>query len=239
MVEPASMETQAPSFEIMGRQVSMPAVVRDASSATAVFLVPREGVAALLPGDAFTPTEAAPGMTQLVLGFVDYRDNDLGDYHEAMIVFFVRPRGRDDAEEGTFIYKLPVDQAFTCEAGTRIWGFPKTVEGIDIEYGDTRVRGTLSVDGERVFSLALPRVRVEGSGDEIEMSTYSYTDRPVHTRFRQSGAVGFADVQAVTLELGEHAWADTLRSLGLPSAPLVATWTEHMRGSFAAPQPLA
>ena len=26
---------------------------------------------------------------------VDYRDNDLGDYNEAMIVFFVRPRGVD------------------------------------------------------------------------------------------------------------------------------------------------
>ena len=30
----------------------------------------------------------------------------------------------------TWIWKLPVNQAFTCDAGRGIWGFPKTIEQI-------------------------------------------------------------------------------------------------------------
>ena len=69
-----------PVYEIQGRKVQMPVVVRDASSGNAMFMVDAAAVAKLLPGDAFEVFEVAPGQTQLILGFIDYRDNDLGDY---------------------------------------------------------------------------------------------------------------------------------------------------------------
>ena len=216
----------------------MPAIVRDASSATALFLVPRDAVQTLLPGDAFEATEAAPGLTQLVLGFVDYRDNDLGDYHEVMVVFFVRPRADPTAPEGTFIYRLPVDQAFTCEAGRRIWGFPKTIEKIDIAYEGERVLARLVMDGTHVFSLAVPRAAAGDDIGDMELVTYSYADGPKVTEFRQGGATAVIDGAEVVLELGDHPLADELRGLGLPAAPVLATWTESMRGAFAAPRPL-
>lgn len=232
--EPASES----NYVIDGRRIAMPAVVRDASSATAMFLVPRAAAQALIPGDAFVATEAAPDLTQLVLGFVDYRDNDLGDYHEAMIVFFVRPRNAPEAPEGTFIYALPVDQAFTCEAGRRIWGFPKTIETIDIAYAGERATGRLEMDGRHVFTLSVPTPADGLDAGEMELVTYSYADGPRATAFRQGGATAVVDGAAVSLELGDHPLADALRGLGLPTAPLLATWTEAMHGSFAAPRPL-
>jgi len=35
----------------------------------------------------------------------------------------------------TYIHRLPVDQSFTCAAGRGIWGFPKTIEQIEIDAG--------------------------------------------------------------------------------------------------------
>lgn len=226
------------SYTVQGRTVRMPAVVRDASSGTALFLVPADAVRRLLPGDAFVVSEAAPGLTQVVLGFVDYRDNDLGDYHEAMVAFFVRPRSDPAAPEGTFLYRLPVDQSFTCEAGRRIWGFPKTVETITIDYTADRATCRLEMEGEHVFTLALSRVVGDEDGGELDMVTYSYIDGPAATAFRQGGAIGMVDGTAVTLELGSHRLADELRGIGLPAAPLLGTWTESMHGSFAAPRRL-
>lgn len=236
---PSATAALAPRYSILGREVQLPALVRDASSATAVFLVAQEAVQALLPGNAFQVVEAAPGLAQVVLGFVDYRDNDLGDYNEAMIVFFVRPRGDAAADEGTFIYKLPVNQEFTCVAGRDIWGFPKTVEGVDIVRHDDAVEGSLTMGGALVF-----RLRVPTGGDAIDtgdlpMTTYTYLPSgPAATPFVQGGATSFGDPGSVRLELGDHPLAEELRRLGLPTTPILSTWTAHMHGSFGAPRPV-
>lgn len=235
---PSAQTAVAPRHVVLGREVCLPAVVRDAASATAVFLVGRDVAQALLPGDAFDIVEAAPGLAQLVLGFVDYSDNDLGDYNEAMLVFFVRPRGAAGAAEGTFIYKLPVNQEFTRAAGCEIWGFPKTLEAIDIDYSDTHASGSLHMDGELVFRLAVPCAGEAIDSGELEMTTYTYINGPAATPFVQGGATVFGDPAAVRLELGTHVLADELRRLGLPAAPILTTWTAHMHGSFGAPQPL-
>lgn len=231
---PASEGT---GYVIQGRRVVLPAVVRDASAGTAMFVVPAGGVRALVPS-AFEVVEVSPGQTQVVLGFVDYRDNDLGDYHEAMIAFFVRPAGQTGGD-GTYIYKLPVDQSFTRDAGATIWGFPKTIERIDIGYTDTRATMTLIMDGRTVFTLSVPRTATGDPSPDMEMVTYTMLDgKPAAIPFTQGGD-GFAlgmDPSAVTLALGTHPIADELRALGLPCSAAMTTWTERMRGAWRAPE---
>src|SRR5690348_4466203 len=119
------------SYDIAGQTVTMPVQVRDASAATILYEVDAAAAQALVPGDAFRVVENEPGRAHFALVLVDYRDNDLGAYHEVGFTFFVRPVA--GGEDGTFITRLPVNQAFTCEAGRTIWGFPKTVERIDVE----------------------------------------------------------------------------------------------------------
>lgn len=217
----------------------MPSIVRDASSGVAMFMVPRDAAQRLVARDAFEVVEMAPGETQLVLGFVDYRDNDLGDYDEVMIVFMVRPRGTNEPE-GTYIYKLPVNQSFTCEAGSKIWGFPKTVDEIDIGYEESRATCRLVMSGQHVFTLGIPRVVIEDGQPDIEMVTYTHIDGPHAVPFT-SGGKGMAvniGSEGVELTLGSHRIADELRALGLPKPALMSTWTEHMTGSFGAPRRL-
>ena len=229
----------ADAYEIQGRTVTIPAIVRDASSGNAIFLVP-SAEAQQLVGDAFEVVEMAPGQTQLILGFVDYRDNDLGDYNEVMIVFMVRPRGADYEAAGTFIYKLPVNQQFTCEAGCRIWGFPKSVEQIDIDYRADRVTCALVMEGQHVFTLTVPRrTATDGEAADMEMATYTYLDGPTVVGFTTGGAAAVSPgPDGVELVLGPHPLAAQLRTLCLPAAPLMSTWMEHMHGSFGAPRKL-
>ncbi len=222
------------SFEIQGRTVTIPAVVRDASSGTAMYMVDAAAAQKLVP-DAFEVVEAAPGQTQLTLVIVDYRDNDLGDYDEVGIVFFVRPAGRPEAEMGSYIYKLPVNQGFTCEAGFRIWGFPKTVEEIEFRYADASATCKLTMDGRHVLTLTVPR---GGDGSTPDSAAVGYTmiEGIAHQNEFIRGGSGEQTIpggEGVTLELGDHPIADELRSLGVESAaPLLSNWSEHMRGSF-------
>ena len=231
-------DVEEQSYEIQGRTVTMPAVVRDASVGNAIFLVPA-AAAQKLVGDAFEVVEMMPGQTQLIVGFVDYRDNDLGDYLEVMIVFMVRPKG-SCGPEGTFIYKLPVNQSFTCEAGCKIWGFPKSVEQIDVDYADDRATCKLTMAGRHVFTLTVPRRQPDSTdAPDMEMTTYTYLDGPTSVPFSTGGGTAvMPGAEGVELILGSHPIAEDLRRLGLPAPAMMSTWMEHMHGTFGAPRRL-
>jgi hypothetical protein len=223
-------------YEIAGQTVTMPCVVRDASAGTAMFDVDAVAARALLPA-GFDLVETAPGRCQLVIAVIDYRDNDLGDYLEVGLTFFVTPTGGPPDDAGTFITRLPVNQEFTCEAGRTIWGFPKTVEDIAFDYADASITCTLRMDGRLVLRLTLPR----GGTDEMPqmpMTTYSVIDGAPHaTPFSQGGTGSQVLVggEGVTLELGDHPVAVELASLGLPKPADMSTWTENMQGTFETP----
>lgn len=236
---PTPSSPRPASYDIAGTTVTMPCVVRDASAGTAIFDVDLAAARTLLPA-AFAPVETAPGRCQLVLAVIDYRNNDLGDYLEVGITFFVTPAGASADRTGTFITRLPVDQAFTCEAGKTIWGFPKTVEDITFDYSPTSITCTLQMDGELVLRLTLPR---GGDDDMPQMPMTSYTlidGEPHQTAFEQGGSGSQVPMGAdgVTLELGDHPVAKELASLGLPAPAQMSTWTEHMQGTFETPQPV-
>lgn len=234
--------TQAtPSYEIQGKNVSMPVHVRDAGSGNAMFMVPSDAAQKLIPGNAFRVVEVAPGQAQILIGIIDYRDNDLGDYDEVAIIFFVYPKDGSPEDAGTFIYKLPVNQSFTCEAGCAIWGFPKTVEKIELQSTETRVSCRLEMDGEHVLTLSIPRGHSESiSGEENVGPTYTYLHGVPHrTTFATGGQTHIEPGGgSVELTLGTHTIAEQLRGLGLPNPAVMSTWTEHMSGRFEQPQKL-
>jgi hypothetical protein len=79
-------------YTFQGRTVTMPVVVRDATSAAATYLVDARAARALLPGPELDVVELVPGRALLSVACIDYRDNDLGDYNEVSLAFFVRER---------------------------------------------------------------------------------------------------------------------------------------------------
>lgn len=231
------------SYEIQGQTVTLPVEVREASAGVAFFEIDAEAANRFLPGDAFEVVESAPGRAQLLFALIDYKDNDLGDYLEIGITLFVRPSGDPDpASEGTFIVHLPVDQSFTCEAGCTIWGFPKTVQQISADYGNDAVAWTLTMDGQLVLRITVPRSGTDEMPD-MDIHTYTYVAGVPHrTQFTQggTGAQVLLGGDGVSLELGDHPIAKELGALGLATGAEAAmtTWTEHMHGTFGPAAPL-
>jgi hypothetical protein len=236
MSETTSETTTEPTVvwgEIDGREITFPMEVLEANMATLLFSVPAAAAAALLPGDAFEVVETAPGTAQLVVAACDYRQNPWGDYHEINLGFLARPAGSPPEVVGSFVYRMPVDQVFTCEAGNRVMGFPKTVEQIDVTYTEREVTFVLVFDGERALELGIPRAAPMGEPTRVDAVSYSYLDgRPHATALGMDLGTGMADPADVRVVLGTGVVADELRSLGLPAAPDLCTWGEGLSATF-------
>ena len=225
--------------EIQGREITFPMEVEEMRSATLLWSVPAAAATALLPGDAFEVVEVAPGTAQLVVAAVDYLRNPWGDYDEVNLGFLARPTGAPEEVIGSFVYRMPVNQAFTCEAGNRVMGFPKTVEDLVVTYTDTTATFRLAMAGHHVITLTLPRAAPTGDPERVEATSYSYLDGvPYGTDLSMDMGTGFVDPADVAIELGDSPVADELRSLGLPRAPDVAIWGEGLSATFLLGQPL-
>jgi hypothetical protein len=239
------------TYTIQGRTVKMPCVVRDASSGSATYLVDATAARRLLPGPELDVVELWPGRALASLACIDYKDNDLGDYNEISVAFFVRERGASRgfpvvsplidfarARLATYIHRLPVNQAFTCEAGRTIWGFPKVVHDIEFTYADGRATCVWRADGKRVFTFSVPRGGRQRMPD-ANLVTYTWIHGALHRTAFVSGAEGLGfRLGGATLELGDHPIAAELRALGLPRRALATSWMEKMHGRFEAPEKL-
>ncbi len=242
---------ERPTYDFQGREVTLPVFVRQARSAAVTYVVSSDAARNLLPGDGLEIAEVMPGRTLFSISSVDYIDNDLGDYNEVSLAFFVRERGTPAGfpytgaaydfvrnRLATYIHRLPVTQSFTREAGEGIWGFPKTVEEIDINVGDESCRTTLSCDGRHVLTLDVPAGGTRRIPDAA-MTTYSYIGGRLHrTRFLTGAEQCGFQLAGSTLTLGDHPIADELRALGLPRRPLLSAWLGRMSGRFVAPEPV-
>jgi hypothetical protein len=227
--------------EIQGRTITFPMVVTSANIATLLFTVPTAAAAALVPGNDFEIVESAAGSTQLIIAACDYIENPWGDYREINIGFLAKPAGGGPETAGSFIYRMPVDQAFTCEAGNKVMGFPKTVEQITTEYHHDVVVFDLVFGGRPTLRLTIPRVPPDGPPTRVAAVSYSYLDgAPYATMLEMDMGSGIvADAATVGLELGDGPVADELRSLGLPAFPDLVSWGEGLGAVFHLGHPVA
>lgn len=229
------------TFEIQGRTVGFPVEVRAARMANAVYTVPAEAVAPVIDDPAFVVDADVHGAASVVVGFVDYLDNDLGDYDEVMLSTMAKVDG--SGEQGTYIWRLPVNQAFTCEAGIRMLGLPKTVEDITIERDEASVTCALVSGGSLVLRQRFPLL---ADVDPVPMPTptvclSTIDGTPSISESDPTGSLRMAfGADGYSLELGDHPWADELRHLGIEdAAPTVVTVCDDWQSTFREPTPIS
>ena len=224
---------------IEDQTITFPMNVDDFNAATMGFSVPAAAAAALLPGDGFEVIEIAPGVAQFIISLCDYRDNPWGDYNEVNLGFLARPAGAGDDVIGSFIYRMPVDQQFTCEAGNLVMGFPKVVTRIDADYTDAQVTFQLFDGGELALSVTVPRVRTDDAAVRVETTSYSYLNGVPHgTPLAMDMSAAVVEPGDVHLTIGSGAIADELTSLGMPADPDFCSWGEHLTATFQLGAPL-
>ena len=203
---------------VLEREVRLPVEVRVASSALATWAVPADRVVPLLDGTGLEPYGPVPGRALVAVGMVQYLDSDLGTYNEFVLALTATLGDR----RGTLIRQLPVNQAFTLEAGRSIWGFPKfmTHSTITVSPRGATIGRLADEDGDPILALRLARGWVPVPARTTELDTWSWSDgvlrrtpftlRTSGTRVRPGGA---------TLQIsGSHPMADDLRSLALGHA---------------------
>lgn len=241
------MTAPAPTVDVAGRAVTLPVEVRAAANWSAQYLVPLAAARPLVAPTGLEPAEPVPGRALLALAAVRYDDTDLGAYHEVAVSFLVRHPEAADAgplaraaevarrDVGVYIRHLPVNQAFTLEAGRRIWGYPKTMARIDIDGDDRGTSIRLEQEGAHVLTLTL-----RGGGRLAlpvpALPTYTATDGVLRrTEWETTGTGITGRLGGATVALGDHPVADELRSLDLPRRAAASGAVAHVRARFQAP----
>ena len=226
--------------EIQGQAITFPMEVPDLDAATLLFTVPADAAQRLLPGDDFEVIDLGDGNAQLVIALVDYIDNPWGDYLEINLGFLARPAGAPDDVIGSFIYRMPVDQEFTCEAGNKVMGFPKTVEDLSRTDSNGVTTFAMKVGDEVELAISFPTVDGSGEPAPVESISYSYLDgQPFETPLTLGLGTAALDPDQITIELGSGVVVDELRSLGLPKAPDAAMWGTGLSGTFLEGRPVS
>ena len=247
----ATQTPLSPPLVIDGREVRLPVHVRDCRSIFAAFPVPAAAAQALIDSNGPTGLDAAvlwPGRALCVICAIDYRDSDLGAYHEVGINILARERSgasglfsslRDALKSrlGLYVHYLPVTATFTRDAGVALWGYPKVKNEIDLREDEKTTTATLRADGQHILTLTV-KTGGRRSAKRVPMPSWSFTGGtlrriPSHLTAEHLGLrFGGADLQ-----LGDHPIATQLRSLGLPR-PAFMTISAKLETLFHAAEPV-
>ena len=130
-----------------------------------------------------------------------YVDGDLGQYHEYGTNVMVNPPGSNASgaralqSAGAFIHHMPVDQAFTLEAGRTIWGYPKVMA--DFTVRDGRQFGfDVSIDGQLAVGMEFqPRPAVPSAFTSRKQVHRTYSHRDGVTARNASGDTSLTGVR--------------------------------------------
>jgi hypothetical protein len=233
---------------IAGTVLTMPVRIRKADVHTAMFSVDAQAAQRLIDYSGLEVCQHRPGRTVVNLMLARYIDGDLGQYNEFGTCVMVNPPGsnargvRALGDAAAFIHHLPVDQAFTLEAGRRIWGFPKIMAHFNV-HETPRFGFDVSADGSLIAGIewarGLPIPSVFTSRPRV-LKTYTYaegTTREVPWEMKTSGVRG--RVGGATLRLGHHPYALELASLGLAKRAMVSASVAHVEMTFGDAQVLA
>jgi hypothetical protein len=214
------------------------------------FLVDATIAQNMIGDSGYRVLELFPGKAIVQLLFVDYRQNELGDYNEGAIIFPVLTPGEKKpfpffgalkrmaaGTVGNFVYRMPVDQEFTTHAGRFIWGFPKWVADIDITFGENTATGRFQDEGELVYGLSA-KTGGNAKAKEQRAASLAIRDGKAWKTYGTSTGSGLTFALGGTQPtIGDtHPLALELRQLGLPKKPLFTVSMTHTAMDFAAPE---
>ncbi len=224
---------------IAGTVLTMPIKIRKASQHMAMFSVDADAAQRLIDYSGLQVCRYLPGRAVVILMLMHYLDGDLGQYYEFGTNVMVNPPGSNAGgpralqSAGAFIHHLPVDQAFTLEAGTTIWGYPKVMADFTIRDGrqfgfDVSIDGRLAVGME--FRPGLPNPFMPR---EQAQRSYSHRDGVTReTPFEMSMTGVRNRPGGVRMWLGDHPYGKELASLGLPKRSMFSSSVENVQMSF-------
>src|ERR1700755_1861590 len=231
---------------IAGTVITMPVQIRRAKQHMAMFSVDADAAQHLIDYSGLQVCRYLPGRAVVVLMLMHYIDGDLGQYYEFGTSVMVNPPGstasgpRALGSAGAFIHHLPVDQEFTLEAGTKIWGYPKVMADFTIH--DGRQFGfDCTVDGQLVIGMDFrPGLPIRLTPRQQAQRSYSHRDGITReTPFENTMDGVRTRLGGVHVRLGDHPYAKELASLGLPQRAMLASSADQVQMTFGDAQEIS
>jgi hypothetical protein len=175
-----------------------------------------------------------------------YIDGDLGQYHEFGTSVMVNTPGSNASgpralgAAGAFIHHLPVDQAFTLEAGTTIWGYPKVMADFTIREG-RQFGFDVSIDGQLVVAMEFRRgLPIRLTPRQQAQRSYSHRDGVTReTSFEHTLDGVRTRFGGVRVTLGDHPYSKELASLGFPKRAMLSSSVDHVQMTFGDAQEIS
>jgi len=240
----------ASQHTIAGTVLTMPVKIRRANQHMAMFSVDADAAQRLIDYSGLRVCRYLPGRAMVALMLMHYIDGDLGQYHEFGTSVMVNPPGskargpRALQSAGAFIHHLPVDQAFTLEAGTKIWGYPKVMADFTIREGRQfgyQFGFDVSIDGQLVAGMEFRRgLPFRLTPRHQAQRTYSHRDGVTReTAFEHTLDGVRTRFGGVRIWLGDHPYAKELASLGLPKRAMVSSSAANVQMSFGDAQEIS
>jgi Acetoacetate decarboxylase (ADC) len=236
----------ASQYTIAGTVITMPVQIRKANQHMAMFSVDADAAQQLIDYSGMQVCRYLPGRAIVILMLMHYIDGDLGQYHEFGTSVMVNPPGstasgpRALQSAGAFIHHLPVDQAFTLEAGTTIWGYPKVMADFTIREG-CQFGFDCSVDGQLVIGMEFRRgLPIRFTPRQQMQRSYSHRDGVTRETPFENTVNGVRNrVGGVRIRLGDHPYSKELASLGLPKRAILNSSVEHVQMTFGDAQEIS
>ncbi|WNG85065.1 acetoacetate decarboxylase family protein [Mycobacterium sp. ITM-2016-00316] len=219
----------------------MPVQIRRATQHMAMFSVDADAAQRMIDYSGLQVCRYRRRRAMVILMLMHYVDGDLGPYLEYGTNVMVNPPGstasglRALGEAAAFIHHLPVDGAFTMEAGRHIWGYPKVMADFTVRSGHS-FGFDVSVDGRHAVSMEFGRglaVPAAFTSKPQVHPTYSHLDGVTR---ETAGEMRLSGVRyrpgGVTVRLGGHPIGRELAALGLPKRALVSSSAENVQMTF-------
>jgi Acetoacetate decarboxylase (ADC) len=231
--------SSASQHTIAGTVLTMPVKIRNANQHMAMFSVDADAAQRMIDYSGLQVCRYLPGRAIVVLMLMRYVDGDLGEYYEYGTNVMVNHPGSNASgpralgSAGAFIHHLPVDQPFTLEAGTTIWGFPKVMADFTIREG-RQFGFDLSIDGQLVLGMEFrPGLSIPSTSRMQTQRSYSHRDGVTREIPFEMSLTGVRYRPGGTrIRLGEHPYAKELAALGFPKRALVSSSAANVEMSF-------
>jgi hypothetical protein len=240
----------ASQHTIAGTVITMPVQIRKATQHMAMFSVDADAAQHLIDYSGLRVCRYLRGRAVVVLMLMHYIDGDLGQYYEFGTSVMVNPPGappdskrgglRALQSAGAFIHHLPVDQAFTLEAGTKIWGYPKVMADFTIRES-RRFGFDCTVDGQLVVGMDFrPGLPIRLTPRQQAQRSYSHRDGVTReTAFEHTLDGVRTRFGGVRVKLGQHPYAKELASLGLPKRAMLSSSAHQVQMTFGDAQEIS
>lgn len=229
-------------YAIAGETVTMPVRIRRATQHMAMFSVDADAAQRMIDYSGLQVCRYRPRRAMVILMLMHYVDGDLGPYLEYGTNVMVNRPGstasglRALGEAAAFIHHLPVDGAFTMEAGRTIWGYPKVMADFTVRSSGRSFGFDVSIDGRHAVGMEFRRglsVPARFTGKPQVHPTLSHLDGVTR---ETEGQMTLSGVRyrpgGVTLRLGEHPIGRDLAALGLPKRALISSSAENVQMTF-------